>query len=235
MLTYQCFPACLQAPSETPGRIWSGGEATPAGGSRWDAAEPGAGEQPKRNRWDATPTPGHGFGAGGETPAAGKRSRWDATPAMAAGGATPAYGAMGATPAWGAMGATPAGGLGMETPTPGMVRSDCWLDERCCLAAAARLAYVTACLHIACCGGRCSAACHADCKLPPPCVHAPACRCCSTAPRLPLRSAPTLPAAHPPLLPCLQLAAQQAAMGVPMTPEAYQQAKIEREMDERNR
>ncbi len=33
----------------------------------------------------------------------------------------------------------------------------------------------------------------------------------------------------------LQLAAQQAAMGVPMTPEAYQQAKVEREMDERNR
>ncbi|KAI7844119.1 hypothetical protein COHA_002257 [Chlorella ohadii] len=103
-----------QAPSETPGRIWSGGDATPAGGSRWDAAEPGAAAQPKRNRWDATPTPGHGFGAGpSETPAAGKRSRWDATPAM--------------------------------------------------------------------------------------------------------------------------LAAQQAAMGVPMTPEAYQQAKVEREMDERNR
>ena len=32
-----------------------------------------------------------------------------------------------------------------------------------------------------------------------------------------------------------QLAAQQAAMGVPMTPEAYQQAKVERKMDERNR
>ncbi|KAL4443434.1 hypothetical protein ABPG75_011171 [Micractinium tetrahymenae] len=143
-----------QAPAETPGRIWSGGEATPAGGSRWDAAEQGA--QPKRNRWDATPTPGHGAAGVGETPTAGgKRSRWDATPAMAgaaAVGATPAYGgAMGATPMYG-MGATPAGGLGMETPTPGM------------------------------------------------------------------------------------LAAQQAAMaGVPMTPEAYQQMKIDREMDERNR
>jgi hypothetical protein len=32
------------------------------------------------------------------------------------------------------------------------------------------------------------------------------------------------------------LAAQQAAMAaVPMTPEAYQQMRIEREMDERNR
>lgn len=139
----------------TPGA--AGVEATPGRivqSSRWDAADGGAAEQPKRNRWDATPTPGHGFGAGpDETPgAAGKRSRWDATPAMAAMGATPAYGAggaLGATPAWGA---TPAGGLGMETPTPGM------------------------------------------------------------------------------------LAAQQAAMGgVPMTPEAYQQMRVDREMDERNR
>lgn len=51
-----------------------------------------------------------------------------------------------------------------------------------------------------------------------------------------LLSAVLVPPSHPPTpRPRLQLAAQQAAMGVPMTPEAYQQAKIEREMDERNR
>lgn len=130
-------PAAAEAPKKTS--EWDAVEATPAvarwdatpgapsgeaptpGRGRWDAPDATA---PRKNRWDATPTPGRALEEAGpsETPAAVRRSRWDATPAPGAlgAGATPVYGALGATPAYG-MGVTPAGGMGMETPMPGQL------------------------------------------------------------------------------------------------------------------
>ncbi|KAL0453291.1 UNVERIFIED_CONTAM: Splicing factor 3B subunit [Sesamum latifolium] len=81
-------------------------------------------EKPKkRNRWDATPTPGR---IGDATPSVSRKNRWDETPtpgrlndsdATPAGGVTP-----GATPAGMAWDATPKLG-GMATPTPKRQRS----------------------------------------------------------------------------------------------------------------
>jgi splicing factor 3B subunit 1 len=115
--------------------------------SRWDAPTPGragvdATPAARRNRWDATPTPGRPVDddatpAGGVTPGATpagtmwdatpknmatptpkkQRSRWDETPATM-GSATPMGGQ---TPGTFTPGVTPMGGLGMETPTPGQI------------------------------------------------------------------------------------------------------------------
>ncbi|KAG2491765.1 hypothetical protein HYH03_009926 [Edaphochlamys debaryana] len=197
--------------------------------NRWDQAEPGAKKARSEwdtdgveatpglgNRWDATP----GAGLTEATPGA---ARWDATPAGLGADATPAAGRWDdATPGGGGAGAkprrnrwddptparpseTPAGSWGGETPAAGGAKRSRW-DQTPALGGA------TPALGPGVTPSFFSAA--------TPAVGAP-----GATPLLGMET-PSLSALG---------GAGGAGAGVPMTPEAYQEMRLQREMWERNR